>query len=210
MIGGKLLIATGNRGKLAEFGEALSPFGFGVMSAADAGIKRFPPELGNTYVENALMKAAWAALKAGVPALADDSGIEVDALDGAPGVRSARFGGDLSDGERMALLLDRIRDVPEEERGASFVCSLVLATPAGGVEVFTGSVRGVILQGPRGERGFGYDPIFQSTELGVSFAEASLEDKRRVSHRGRAIRAFTAWLQSAEGEALMNGASTQR
>ncbi len=194
-----LLIATGNAGKLAEFEEALAPFGIAVISATAAGITRFPPELGNTYVENALMKAAWASLKAGVPALADDSGIEVDALDGAPGVHSARFGGELNDGERMALLLDRIRHVPEPQRGASFVSSLVLATPTGNVEVFSGTVRGTILQGPRGERGFGYDPIFYSAELGVTFAEASVEDKRRVSHRGRALRAFTAWLDTPEG-----------
>ncbi len=205
-----LLIATGNRGKLAEFEEALAPYGIEVVSAAEAGITRFPPELGNTYVENALMKAAWAALKAGMPALADDSGIEVDALDGAPGVHSARFGGELNDGERMALLLDRLRHVPEADRGASFVSSLVLATPAGDVEVFSGTVRGTILQGPRGERGFGYDPIFLSTELGVSFAEAGIEDKRRVSHRGRAIRAFTAWLDTAEGKTLFDGVGAQR
>lgn len=200
----RLVIATGNPGKMAEFREALGSLDVELLSAAEAGVTEFPPESAATYEENALMKAAYVALQSGLPSLADDSGIEVDALDGRPGVHSARFGGELSDGERMALLLDRLRAVPDGERGAAFKASLVLATPVGHVQVFAGEVRGTILHGPRGRVGFGYDPVFFSTELGKTFGEASLDEKWQVSHRGRALREFIEWAQTVQGQAILN------
>lgn len=193
-----LVIATSNPGKMDEFREALADTDLELRSAADAGVDSFPPESGTTYRENAMLKAAHVAVATGFPALGDDSGLEVDALDGAPGIYSARFGGDLSPGERIAHLLAKLRKVKEPNRGAQFVCSLVLATPEGVAVEFEGTCRGRILQGPRGESGFGYDPVFYSEELGKAFAEASRTEKRAVSHRGKALAAFRQWL---EGEA---------
>lgn len=201
MNGLKLLLATSNPGKLDEFREALPAVR--LFSSADFDLGEFPPEVGTSYDENALIKAGFAATQSGLPALADDSGIEVDALDGAPGIHSARFGGDIGDGERIALLLDRIRDRPEAERGAAFQCSLVLALPSGEVQVFRGEARGRILEGPRGRLGFGYDPVFWSPDLNKSFAEASREEKREVSHRGHAVRRFTEWLETDAAAELL-------
>lgn len=201
MTGLSLLLATGNPGKVAEFAEALPEVRFLTPDAFSLG--EFPPETASTYDGNALIKAGFAAARSGVPALADDSGLEVDALGGQPGVHSARFGGDVSDGERIALLLQKLRAVPAGKRGAAFVCSLVLALPDGHVHVFRGTARGAILEGPRGRGGFGYDPVFLSDELGVTFSEAGLADKRRVSHRGLAIRALADWLETAEAEAAL-------
>jgi XTP/dITP diphosphohydrolase len=199
----RLVIASSNPGKLREFRDALSSLDMELLSAADAGVTRFPAETAAGYEQNALMKAAFVAMQTGLPSLADDSGIEVDALDGLPGVNSARFGGDISDGERIALLLDRMRDVADGERGAQFVVRLVLATPSGHVQVFSGEVRGEILHGPRGRDCFGYSPVFFSTELGKTFGEATLEEKWQVSHRGRAIRSFLAWARTQEGREIL-------
>lgn len=198
-----LVVATANEGKMREFRAALADSGFELRSAAEVGVSAFPPESGTTYEENAMLKAAHVAVATGLPSLGDDSGLEVDALDGAPGVYSARFGGDLTPGERIAHLLSRLRKVPQGERGARFVCRLVLATPAGAVASFEGTCEGRILQGPRGETGFGYDPVFYSEELGMTFAEASEPEKRSVSHRGRAIAAFRGWLDSDEAREIL-------
>ncbi len=188
------LLASGNPGKAREFETALRDHGIQLRLAREAGVPRFPPENGVTYEENALLKAGHAALHGGAVALADDSGLEVDALGGAPGVHSARFGGVLSDGERIAYLLQRIRNVPDDERTARFVAVLVLATPDGDVHSVRGECRGRILQGPRGDGGHGYDPVFLSDDLGVTFAEADLAAKQRVSHRGRALAELLEWL----------------
>lgn len=201
MKGLKLLLASSNRGKLEEFREALPEVR--LFSTDDFDLGTFPPEAGTTYDENALIKAGFATVQSGLPALADDSGLEVDAMDGAPGIHSARFGGDVPDGERMALVLERLRDRTGEARGAAFRCSLVLALPAGEVRVFPGETRGLILEGPRGRDGFGYDPIFWSPELGKSFAEATRAEKRLVSHRGRAIRKLQEWLAGEEALELL-------
>lgn len=199
-----LAIATSSSGKLAEFREALAGLPLELRSAAELGIDDFPEETGANYEENGLLKAAHVALRSGLPALADDSGLEVAALSGAPGVQTARYGGPgLTDGERMAHLLQRLRRVPAGLRSAKFVAVVVLATPAGGLHTFQGESLGEILEGPRGNDGFGYDPIFFSPELGKSFAEASLAEKRRVSHRGRALGQFSAWALSAEGRAVL-------
>lgn len=196
----RLAIASGNAGKIAEFREALRELPFELMPADALGVGAFPEETGASYEENALVKAAHVALATGLPALADDSGLEVAALNGAPGIYTARYGGPgLSDGERMAHLLQKIRKVEGDARAAKFVAVIVLATPGGAVRTFRGESEGVILQGPRGVAGFGYDPIFYSTELGKSFAEASLEEKRSVSHRGRALAAFADWVRSEAG-----------
>lgn len=200
---GTIVIATANEGKMREFREALADVGFELRSAAEAGVREFPPETGATYAENAMLKAAHVAVETGLPALGDDSGLEVDALDGAPGVYSARFGGDLSPGERIAHLLARLRRVPEGDRGAQFVCSLILATPAGAAVAFEGTCRGRILQGPRGGEGFGYDPVFFSEELGKTFAEASRAEKQAVSHRGRALASFREWLDGDEAKGIL-------
>ena len=203
----RLVIASGNAGKLREFRDGLGRLDVELLSAAEAGVDRFPPETGASYEENALLKAGFAALRSGLPALADDSGLEVDVLEGAPGVYSARFGGDLGDGERIAYLLEKLKAVPRGARAASFVCSVVLATPGGEVVSFAGECRGEILQGPRGGGGFGYDPVFLSTELGKTFAEATPDEKRRVSHRGRAIARFLEWALTPVGKRTMQETS---
>ena len=199
----RLVLATGNAGKVREFREALAAHPVELVPAADAGVARFPPEDGDTYEANAMLKAAHVATVTGLPALADDSGLEVDALGGAPGVHSARFGGELGDGERNAHLLSHLRLVPDQERTARFVSVLVLATPTGEVRSFEGRCEGRILQGPRGTDGFGYDPVFHSDELDESFGRATRAEKRRVSHRGRALRAFVRWLNGPDGEAVL-------
>lgn len=193
----RLLIATSNPGKLREFAAGLAGLELALVTPEEVGLTRFPEERGQSYQENALLKAAYAAHRSGLPALADDSGLEVDALGGAPGIYSARFGGKLSDGERLAYLLSRLREVPPGQRGARFVCALVLACPDGEVKVFEGSCRGEILEGPRGAGGFGYDPLFYSPELKQTFAEASESEKRRVSHRGRALAQLREYLAAA-------------
>lgn len=188
------VLASGNAGKAAELRAALAGTGIALVTASEAGVPELPEETGASYEENALLKAAAVAVRTGRVTLADDSGLEVDALGGEPGVHSARFGGDLPDGERMAYLLRRLRTVPDERRTARFVCVLVLAHPDGDVVTFRGACEGRILQGPRGDGGHGYDPVFQSADLGRSFGEATLEEKNRVSHRARALRALRAWL----------------
>lgn len=207
----KLVIATSNGGKVAEFREALSGLDLELLAANEVGIDVLPDETGGSYEENALLKAGFVSLRAGLPALADDSGLEVDALGGQPGVYSARFGGEgLSYGERVAHLLDQLAGVPRGGRGASFVARLVLATPGGEMVTFKGECRGEIVHGPRGDGGFGYDPVFFSTELGKTFAEASLKEKRRVSHRGRALAAFLQWALTPAGKRTMQTLEPRR
>ncbi len=205
-----IVIATGNPGKLREFRRALGRLNVELLSAEEAGIRDFPEETGASYEENALLKAGFAALHSRLPALSDDSGLEVDVLDGAPGVYSARYGGNLRDGERIAYLLDKMRDVPRGARGASFVSTVVLATPGGEVKSFVGECRGEILEGPRGEGGFGYDPVFFSPELSKTFAEADADAKDRVSHRGRALQRFLEWALTPIGKRTMQETAPRR
>jgi len=147
-----------------------------------------PEETGDSYAANALLKARVAARHTGLLALGDDSGLEVDALGGAPGLRSARFGGPgLDDAGRCARLLAALSGVDEARRGARFRCVIALVDPGGGEHLVEGVAEGVILTAPRGRGGFGYDPLFYYPQLGRTFAELSEGDKARVSHRGRAV-----------------------
>lgn len=158
-------------------------------------------ECGETYAENALLKARAALAATGLPSLADDSGLEVDSLSGAPGVRSARFAGpQATDEDNNRLLLARLADVPAARRTARFVCVAALALPAGEPVVTRGEVEGRILIAPRGSRGFGYDPLFYYEPFGSTFGEADSAAKNQVSHRGQAFRAM-----AAEVRALIGG-----
>ena len=194
----RLVIATSNEGKVAEFRDALAELKAEVISAKELGVTQFPEETGQSYEENARLKAEYVALRTHSLALGDDSGLEVDALDGRPGLYSARFGGDLSPSERVDYFLEQLRGVPQDERGARFVCNLVVASPEGDIHTFEGICEGEILGAPRGESGFGYDPVFYSYDLHKSFAEATREEKRRVSHRGRAVAKVLEWARGKE------------
>jgi XTP/dITP diphosphohydrolase len=195
----ELLVASGNKGKLREFGELLKGVVDTILSPAD-----FPglPEVeedGVTFEENALKKARSAALFTGRPVLADDSGLSVDFLDGRPGVYSARYAGEnASDADNNALLLRELAGVPAGRRGGAFHCVIALCLPDGSCQTFDGSLPGVILEAPRGEGGFGYDPLFLVPEYGQTFSELPLEIKNAISHRGRAMQLLKAALLAAE------------
>jgi XTP/dITP diphosphohydrolase len=185
-----LVLATLNPAKGRELVALLGSVPFEIRMLADSSGARLPEETGATYAENALVKARVAAELTGALALGDDSGLEVDALDGAPGLYTARFGGPgLDDRGRWALLLERLRGVPSPRRTARFRCVIALAGPALGEQVVEGVVEGVIAAAPRGSGGFGYDPVFFYPPLGRTFGEISDEDKQRVSHRGKALAA---------------------
>ncbi len=185
----RLLIATNNPGKLTEYREILGSLPLDLVTPAMLELEIQVKEDGETYTENALLKARVYAKASGLVTLADDSGLEVDALGGAPGVHSHRFDGGLGDdASRYRLLLERLKDVPAAERMARFRCVTVIATPQGATYTCEGVCPGVILSEPRGEGGFGYDPVFLLPELGRTMAELSREEKNRVSHRGRAGR----------------------
>jgi len=192
-----LLLATWNRGKIEEFGELLRPLGLHVVGLDRHPEVALPPETGATFEENARLKAVSAAQLAGLPALADDSGLCVDYLGGAPGVLSARFGGGgLTDHQKCALLLERLAAASDAERGASFHCTLALALPSGEVRCVHGETRGRILRDLRGTSGFGYDPLFLVPELGRTYAELSPGEKHQISHRGRAAAQLPALLEA--------------
>ena len=160
-----------------------------VRSLADYPAVSLPPETGATFAENAALKACTAASAAGVWALGDDSGLEVPALGGAPGLRSSRVAP--SDPERIAWLLERMRDLPDDRRQARFVCALALADEGGELlGAWQGTAEGLVLPEPRGSGGFGYDPVFLYPPVGLTFAEMTAEQKAAVSHRGAALRAF--------------------
>lgn len=186
---GRLLIATRNAGKFEEFGKLLSDCPFDLVSLADVGIGTEVAETGSTYEENAAIKAAAYALESGILTLADDSGLEVDALRGEPGVLSSRYAGpEATDAQRIALLLRNLGNVPERDRGARFVCVIALAGPGRAVECYTGERRGRIVADSRGREGFGYDPVFLLPETGKTMAELPPEEKNLISHRGAAAR----------------------
>lgn len=159
-----------------------------LVTPEEAGIFKVVEETGNSYEDNARQKALTYATTSRLVALADDSGLEVDALGGAPGINSARFAGKSTDRERVEYLLSLLKEVPPEKRDARFVCVIAIATPEGRVETVRGECHGIIALEPRGEGGFGYDPVFYFPELGKTLAELPLDVKNRVSHRGRAAR----------------------
>ena len=192
------MVATLNRAKGRELLALLGDVPYEVSLLADLPGATLPEETGATYRENALLKARTGARATGALTLGDDSGLEVDALGGAPGLHSARFGGPgLDDAGRIGLLLERLQGVPSERRTARFRCVIALVDPAGAERVVEGVVDGVIAEAPRGAGGFGYDPVFIYPPLGRTFGEIPAATKHRVDHRSAAIRAVRPLLSSA-------------
>jgi len=182
----KLLIATNNRGKLAEYLELLKDLPFELTWPEKEGLKLKVEEKTASYQENAIAKAVTWAKATGLITLADDSGLEVDALGGAPGPVSARYGGLETDRERYELLLKKMEGIPWPRRTARFRCVIAIAYPDGEVHTFEGVMEGLIALEPKGEHGFGYDPVFFLPELGKTVAQLTLEEKNRLSHRAQA------------------------
>ncbi len=195
----EVVVATSNPGKLREIREILGDLPVALRSLADyPGVHM--PEEGGSYQENALVKAREVARATGRVALADDSGLEVEGLGGRPGAHSARYGGEgLDDAGRVAHLLRALEGVPREARRARFVCVAALATPGGAVATARGECAGRILDAPSGSGGFGYDPVFEASEVGVAMARLSAADKNRISHRARAFRGLRAAIEESTG-----------
>jgi len=192
----KLLIASNNRGKLHEFAEILPALEVDLYTPSDLGLKLEVDEVGRTYAENARLKATAFARASGLLAVGDDSGLEVDALAGAPGLFSARYAGKgASDADRRAKLMQELRPVPPP-RLARFRCAIAVAVPSGEVRVFEGACEGQIILEERGSNGFGYDPIFFMPEHGGTMAELPPALKNQISHRARAALAAFPYLQS--------------
>ena len=190
----KVILASQNQHKLVELSAILSQLGFEIALESEYGLHVDVDETGTTFEENSLLKAEAVMKASGMPVLADDSGLMVDALDGAPGVYSARYGHKSSDAERIAYLLENLKDVPAERRTAKFVCVITCLWPDGRRIVARGECPGQILFAPKGTGGFGYDPVFFVPELRKTFGQLTAEEKASVSHRGKALRAFAAAL----------------
>jgi XTP/dITP diphosphohydrolase len=184
---GNLLLATNNEGKLREYQGLLKGIPFEIITLADQGITAEVAEIGKSFEENATLKATSLAAISGMLSLADDSGLEVDALGGEPGPLSHRYAGEnATDADRVDFLLSKLKDVPEMQRTAQFRCVIAIAEPNGRVELCSGICRGFITAEPRGANGFGYDPIFLIPELGKTMAELTPDEKNLISHRARA------------------------
>jgi XTP/dITP diphosphohydrolase len=197
-VGPKLVIATHNTGKLREIRELLAPFGIECVGAAELDLPE-PEETGNNFVDNAELKAREAADLSGLPALADDSGLSVDALHGNPGIFSARWAEDEDGNRDFGRAMERVwREVeaagPDAGHDAHFVCVLSLAWPDGEIESFEGKVHGTLVWPPRGDRGFGYDPIFVAAGMEQTFAEIDPAEKHAISHRAEAFKKLVAAL----------------
>ncbi len=191
----RFVLATHNPGKLREMGEILKDFGIEVVSPRDLGLTVDVEETGTTFAENAMLKAKAICKAAGLPAIADDSGLCVDALGGAPGVYSARYGGEgLDDKGRYMLLLSSLRGAPT--RAAHFACAVACAFPNGDTLTAEGRCDGSIAYAPLGEGGFGYDPVFLLPGTGKTFGQLTQEEKSAVSHRGRALKDFAGKLEA--------------
>jgi XTP/dITP diphosphohydrolase len=189
----RLLLATRNAGKLAELQRLLTEAVPGVEVVGLADVEEYPevPETGATFAENALLKAREAVKYTGLPAIADDSGLTVDALNGMPGILSARWSGRHGDDEaNTALLLGQLADVPDERRGGAFVCAAALVTPDGTERVLERQWRGAVVREKRGSNGFGYDPVFVPEGLEITSAELEPAEKDARSHRGQAFAAL--------------------
>ena len=186
-----IIFATGNQGKMKEIRLILADLGMEILSLKDAGIEIEMQEDGKTFEENAIIKARAVMQETGTLVLADDSGLEIDYLNGEPGVYSARYlGEDTSYRIKNQSLIDRLEGVPVEQRTARFVCVIAAAFPNGRILTARGSIEGIIGYEERGEGGFGYDPIFWLPEYGCSTAEMTMEKKNELSHRGKALRAI--------------------
>lgn len=184
----KIIAATKNKNKLREFGEILK--GFEIVSQEEAGVDIDVEETGITFEENSLLKAKAIFEATGIPAIADDSGLCVDALGGEPGVYSARYGGEgLDDPGRVQLLLKNMKDIPDEKRTARFVCAITMVSDDG-IITARGECEGRINHAPVGENGFGYDPVFYMEDYKKTTAEMTADEKNAVSHRGKALRVF--------------------
>lgn len=180
-----LLVATRNLGKLNELAVLLAGIPAKLLSLNEVCISDGVEETGATFKENAVIKASQYADMSGLTTLSDDSGLEVDALDGEPGINSARYAGpDADDAQRIAFLLKKLKGIPIQKRQARFRCAIAVAKPAGPVETFEGSCEGLIGNTPLGKNGFGYDPAFLFPNLGKTMAELSTEEKNTISHRG--------------------------
>ncbi|MCA9875499.1 MAG: RdgB/HAM1 family non-canonical purine NTP pyrophosphatase, partial [Anaerolineales bacterium] len=187
----KLLVATHNKGKVAEFADMLADLDIAWLSLDDAGVTEDVPETGETFQANAQLKALAYARQTGLLTLADDSGLEVDALDGQPGVYTARYGGlGLTHADRYQLLLRNLQGVPAAERTARFRCVIVLANPDGVIGLAPGVCEGQIAFAPAGNGGFGYDPVFFLPDRGLTMAQLPAGVKHQISHRGRAMKAI--------------------
>ena len=195
----KVVLASKNKHKLVEISQITEKFGFELVLQSELGVDIDVEETGTTFEENSFLKAEAVMKATGLPALADDSGIAVDALNGEPGIYSARYGFDdsLDDWGRLQLLLKNTEHVPDGQRQAQFVCVITMVTPEGEVIQARGEIHGELLRAPVGENGFGYDPIFYYPPAGMSTAEMSPEDKNQVSHRGNALKVLNEKLKEA-------------
>lgn len=185
----RLIFATGNQDKMKEIRMILADSGYEILSMKEAGIEADIVEDGKTFEENAVIKAKAISKLAGCLVLADDSGLEVDAMNGAPGIYSARFEGvDTPYSIKNKIIMDKLEGLPEEERTARFVCAIAAAWPDGRIETRRGTIEGRIAHEPAGENGFGYDPIFYVPEYGKTTAQLDPDEKNKISHRGKALR----------------------
>lgn len=183
----KLLLATNNRAKVREYAKLLQGIPYRIVSLNDVNIREQVEETGTSFEENAILKAKRYAELSGLTTIADDSGLEVEALGGEPGVRSARYAGEgASDKERIDFLLNKLVDVPWEKRQAKFRCVIAIVYPDGRVQICQGQCQGILTFKPLGDNGFGYDPIFYLPDLHKTMAELSMSEKNAISHRGKA------------------------
>lgn len=196
----KIVIASHNKGKVKEIGKLLAPLGMSVVSAGEMGVDE-PEETGDSFAENATLKALNTSEKTGLPALADDSGLCVEDLGGAPGIYSARWAGEKKD---FTVAFNRIQKelsdigITGQNPEAYFICSLCLAVPGTDVQIFEGRIDGTLTFPPRGEHGFGYDPIFIPENYDISFAEMDAAEKHAISHRARAFKKFLEYLEGSQ------------
>ncbi len=199
----RVVLASNNAHKLEELRAILSQLDMQVVSQCEMGITIEPDENGSTFEENSYIKAKTILDACGLPTIADDSGLSVDALAGAPGIHSARYGGDrcTNDRERLMFLLENMKEIPDGARTAKFVCVITLLLPSGEKIVARGECPGEILHAPEGTSGFGYDPVFYIPEKGCTFAQMRPEDKNEISHRARALAALAEQIRKGNGYA---------
>ncbi|MCS7201641.1 MAG: RdgB/HAM1 family non-canonical purine NTP pyrophosphatase [Dictyoglomus sp.] len=185
----KIILATLNENKIKEIKEILPDLKDFFVSPQEFSIFSFPEETGKDYKENAYIKALFVCEKTNLPSIGEDSGLEIDFLGGAPGIYSARFGGNISFSEKMKIILEKMKNVPWEERTAEFVCTLAIVLPEKKKEpiFIEGRVKGYIYWEPKGDNGFGYDPIFYYPEYKCTFGELTLQEKNKISHRAKAF-----------------------